>query len=76
MPYSRYMQTFTQKYPSAYYAAGPLGEHYVMYNKIRTRYGSQDEALKVCEDTNEKYGLPNINVYRSSYFNRKDSHVS
>lgn len=72
-------QPLVQKYKSAYYCSmhGAEVEHYVMFEGVRTRHSSMDEALQVCEEINRQRGLPNITVYRSSTFNTlKEDHVS
>lgn len=71
MPYNKDMSQPTplvQKYPSAYYAYIGTSEHYVMFEGIRTRQSSKDDALRVCEGLNERYGLPHVNVDKSSTF--------
>jgi len=57
-----------QKYSSAYYAYKSPDYHYVIFQGIRSRHSSQDEALQLCEQLNERYGLPHVNVYKSSMF--------
>jgi hypothetical protein len=70
------LQPLVQKYPAAYYCHVGANEHYVMFEGIRTRHGTMDEALQVCEGINERKGLPHINVHKSSTFNQRKSHVS
>ena len=80
MPYTTHMNQPTplvQKYKSAYYAYIGTDVHYVMFGGIRTRYASKDEALQICESTNDRHGLPHVNVYKSSTFNQtRKTHVS
>jgi len=64
-----------QKYESAYYLH-IRDEHYVMFDGIRTRHATQDEALRICEEINDRYGLPHVNVYKSSTFNQRNQNVS
>lgn len=68
------LQPLVQKYPSAYYTY-LRDAHYVMFEGIRTRYETQDEALAICEASNDRHGLPHINVYRSSKFNQRKPNV-
>jgi len=42
-----------------------------MFEGIRTRHDSKDEALRICEETNARHGLPNINVDKSSQYQPK-----
>lgn len=72
-------KTFKQKSESAYYCwipgYGSEVEHYVMFRGIRTRHATEDEALRICEKTNDRYGLPHVNVYKSSTFTEGKLHV-
>lgn len=77
-PYNLTMlEPLVQKYPSAYYAHVGNNEHHVMFQGVRTRHSTMDEALQICENINDQQGLPHVNVYKSSTFNqRKKVHVS
>lgn len=69
------LQPFIQRYKSAYYCY--IGnEHYVMFDAVRVRYDTKDQALQVCEGINNRRGLPHINRERSSTFNQKEIYVS
>lgn len=78
MPLLCIMHPLEQKYKSAYYTHVGSTEHYMMFEGIRTRHSSEDEALRLCEETNRRHNLPNINVRRSSSFNTQkgNNHVS
>lgn len=56
-----------QKYKSAYYCYIGANEHYAMFEGIRSRHGSREEACRVCENINKANGLLNVNVYKSYY---------
>jgi hypothetical protein len=62
------LQPLVQKYPSAYYAYVGVDTHYVMFEGIRTRHATKDEALRICEETNARHGLPDVNVDKSSQY--------
>jgi len=77
LPYNVDMlKPLDQKYKSAYYQWIGSDAHYAMFDGIRTRCGTMDDALQLCEKLNDKYGLPHINVYKSSTFNQRGNHVS
>lgn len=65
------LQPLVQKYPSAYYAYVGTDKHYVMFEGIRTRHGTKDDALRVCEGINARHGLPDVNVDKSSQYHLK-----
>ena len=59
-----------QKYKSAYYTWVD-NAHYCMFEGIRSRHESRDEACRVCEVINKQHNLPNVNVYKSASFGRQ-----